>query len=124
MLREPLHECAESNNKIQNWIRKRIHNRIRRELVQPGELRLKIPDRSRLQATQQHHASDKNFSDKNGRQERLTGLNWPTALNWVTVLGSLSMRTVLRRLRARLFSHVWALCCPRHAGHEPMSKPG
>ena len=62
-------------------IRNRIHNRIPGgdlvpggELVQPGGLRLKRPDRSRLQASQQHHASDKNGSDKNGRQERLTAL--------------------------------------------------
>ena len=48
-----------------------------------------------------------------------------TALKWLTVLGSLSRRTgALRRLRFRAFLHVWALCCPRHAGHEPMSKPG
>ena len=44
-----------------------------------------------------------------------------TALKWLTVLGSLSRRTgALRRLRFRAFLHVWALCCPRHAGHEPM----
>ena len=47
----------------------RIRNRIRGELVQPGELRLKRPDRSRLQVTQQPHALDKNGSDEDDRQE-------------------------------------------------------